>query len=76
MLFKSYEAKKQNKYHIKCWSSENYTDTFINAKYGFMLATVLAALLFIGFLLNMIFKPTYMRISKLNESEYENLNNL
>ena len=41
-----------------------------NAKYGFMLATILAALLFGGFLLNMIFKPTQIRISKLNESEY------
>tara|TARA_R110001583_G_scaffold179638_2_gene336506 strand:+ start:175 stop:1401 length:1227 start_codon:yes stop_codon:yes gene_type:complete len=41
-----------------------------NAKYGFMLATILSALLFVGFLLNMIFKPTQIRISKLNESEY------
>ena len=47
-----------------------------NAKYGFMLATVFAALLFLGFLLNMIFKPTYIRLAKLNESEYENLSRL
>lgn len=47
-----------------------------NAKYGFMLATVFAALLFLGFLLNMIFKPTHIRLAKLNESEYENLGRL
>jgi fucose permease len=47
-----------------------------NAKYGFMLATVFAALLFLGFLLNMIFKPTHIRLAKLNESEYENLSRL
>jgi fucose permease len=47
-----------------------------NAIYGFMLATVFAALLFVGFLLNMIFKPTHIRLVKLNESEYENLSRL
>jgi fucose permease len=47
-----------------------------NAKYGFMLATVFATLLFLGFLLNMIFKPTHIRLAKLNESEYENLSRL
>ncbi len=47
-----------------------------NAKYGFMLATFFAALLFVGFLLNMIFKPTQFRIAQLNESEYINLRNL
>jgi FHS family L-fucose permease-like MFS transporter len=41
-----------------------------NAKYGFMLATFLAAVLFIGFLLNMMFKPTQKRLQMLNESEY------
>lgn len=41
-----------------------------NAKYGFMLATVLAALLFLGFLLNMIFKPTLNRLQQLDKSEY------
>lgn len=44
-----------------------------DAKYGFMLATLIAVILFVGFLLNMIYKPTYARISKLNESEYNNL---
>ena len=47
-----------------------------NAKYGFMLATAFATILFIGFLLNMIYKPTHIRISKLNESEYNNLSNI
>lgn len=47
-----------------------------NATYGFMLATVFAALLFLGFMLNMIFKPTHIRLAKLNESEYENLGRL
>lgn len=41
-----------------------------DAKYGFMLATLLAAILFLGFLLNMIYKPTDKRIAQLNESEY------
>ncbi|MDP3314408.1 sugar MFS transporter [Lutibacter sp.] len=41
-----------------------------NAIYGFMLATVLAALLFVGFLLNMIFKPTLKRLELINKSEY------
>ncbi|NLP57846.1 sugar MFS transporter [Lutibacter sp. B1] len=40
------------------------------AKYGFIFATVLAGLLFIGFLLNMIFKPTKKRLELLNKSEY------
>ena len=44
-----------------------------DAKYGFMLATLFAVILFVGFLLNMIYKPTFTRISKLNESEYNNL---
>lgn len=41
-----------------------------NAIYGFILATVLAALLFVGFLLNMIFKPTLKRLELINKSEY------
>lgn len=47
-----------------------------DATYGFMLATVFAALLFLGFLLNMIFKPTHIRLAELNESEYENLGHI
>lgn len=47
-----------------------------NARYGFMLATVFSALLFVGFLLNMMFKPTLNRIEELNKSEYNNQNNI
>ncbi len=41
-----------------------------NAKYGFMLATVFAAMLFAGTLLNLIFNPTKNRLEQLNKSEY------
>lgn len=41
-----------------------------NAKYGFILATVFAALLFTGVLVNLIFNPTQQRLSKLDKSEY------
>lgn len=39
-------------------------------KYGFILATIFAGLLFIGVLLNMIFNPTQQRLMKLDQSEY------
>jgi len=42
-----------------------------NAKYGFILATGFAALLFVGLLLNLLFKPTQTQLSMLDESEYE-----
>lgn len=41
-----------------------------NAKYGFILATVFAALLFAGVLVNLIFNPTQLRLHKLDQSEY------
>ena len=41
-----------------------------NAKYGFILATVFAGLLFTGVLVNLIFNPTHQRLSKLDKSEY------
>jgi len=41
-----------------------------NAKYGFILATVFAALLFTGVLVNLIFNPTQLRLQKLDQSEY------
>jgi MFS transporter, FHS family, L-fucose permease len=41
-----------------------------NAKYGFVLATVFAGILFAGLLLNLIFKPTESQLKKLDESEY------
>jgi len=42
-----------------------------NAKYGFILATVFAALLFVGVLVNLIFNPTRLRLQKLDQSEYK-----
>jgi MFS transporter, FHS family, L-fucose permease len=42
-----------------------------NAKYGFILATVFAALLFTGVLVNLIFNPTKLRLQKLDQSEYK-----
>jgi len=42
-----------------------------NAKYGFILATVFAALLFAGVLVNLIFNPTKLRLQKLDQSEYK-----
>jgi fucose permease len=41
-----------------------------NAKYGFVLATGFAAILFVGLLLNLIFKPTESHLKKLDETEY------
>jgi len=42
-----------------------------NAKYGFILATIFAALLFLGFLFNLIYKPTDKQLELLNKSEYK-----
>jgi fucose permease len=41
-----------------------------NVKYGFVLATIFAGLLFLFVLLNMLFNPTKQRLMKLDESEY------
>jgi len=42
-----------------------------DAKYGFVLASIFAGLLFIGLLLNWIFNPTKARLQQLDHSEYE-----
>jgi fucose permease len=42
-----------------------------NAKYGFVLATLFAGLLFTGLLLNWIFNPTKNQLQQLDQSEYE-----
>ncbi|HTT20892.1 MAG TPA: MFS transporter [Candidatus Sulfotelmatobacter sp.] len=47
------------------------SDHFGNPKYGFVLATVFAALLFVGLLLNQIFNPARNRLQRLDHSEYE-----
>lgn len=41
-----------------------------NAKYGFVLATVFAGLLFVGTVLNIVYKPAEKQLEKLNKSEY------
>jgi fucose permease len=47
------------------------SDRFGNPKYGFVLATVFAAMLFGGLLLNRIFDPARNRLQRLDHSEYE-----
>ncbi len=42
-----------------------------DAKYGFVLASIFAGLLFAGLLLNWIFNPTKARLQQLDHSEYE-----
>jgi MFS transporter, FHS family, L-fucose permease len=41
-----------------------------NAIYGFILATVFAALLFAGTIVNLVFNPTKARLKQLDQSEY------
>ncbi|NVK54095.1 MAG: MFS transporter [Alteromonadaceae bacterium] len=41
-----------------------------DAKYGFMVATVFAAVLFIGLLLNYVFNPTEQRLKEIETKEY------
>ena len=47
------------------------SDHFGDPKYGFVLATVFAALLFVALLLNQIFNPARNRLQRLDHSEYE-----
>jgi FHS family L-fucose permease-like MFS transporter len=41
-----------------------------NAKYGFILATIFAGILFVGTVLNIIYNPAEKRLQKQNEFEY------
>lgn len=41
-----------------------------NARYGFILSTLFAGLLFLGFIANQVYKPTQKRLDQINESEY------
>ena len=41
-----------------------------NAMYGFVLATIFAALLFVAVLINLLFNPTKIRLQQLEQSEY------
>jgi FHS family L-fucose permease-like MFS transporter len=47
------------------------SDAMGGARYGFMLATLFAALLFVACLLNWIFNPTRERLSILDQTQYE-----
>ncbi len=47
------------------------SDRFGSPKYGFVLATAFAAMLFLGLLLNRIFDPARDRLQRLDHSEYE-----
>jgi FHS family L-fucose permease-like MFS transporter len=46
------------------------SDLLGHPKYGFVLATLFAALLFVGLLLNWIYNPARERLAKLDSSEY------
>ena len=47
------------------------SDAFGDAKYGFVLATGLAGLLFVSLLLNWIFNPARELLHKLDRTEYD-----
>lgn len=47
------------------------SDSFGNPKYGFVLATAFAALLFVGLLLNWIFNPARDLLQSLDRTEYK-----
>jgi len=42
-----------------------------DARYGFLLATVFSALLFVGLLFNWIHRPTEQRLSEVESSQYQ-----
>ncbi len=46
------------------------SDVFRHPKYGFVLATIFAGLLFVGLLLNRIYDPARRRLATLDTSEY------
>jgi fucose permease len=46
------------------------SDIFGHAKYGFVLATIFAALLFVGLVVNKIYDPARRRLAMLDSSEY------
>jgi fucose permease len=47
------------------------SDVFHHPKYGFVLATIFAGLLFSGLLLNWMYDPAGQRLAKLDSSEYQ-----
>jgi fucose permease len=47
------------------------SDVFKHARYGFVLATVFAGLLFVGMLINWMYDPAKARLAALDSSEYQ-----
>jgi FHS family L-fucose permease-like MFS transporter len=52
------------------WAMGVVSDIFGDPKYGFILATFFAGLLFLGTLLNWIYNPAKKRLTELDNSEY------
>ena len=52
------------------------SDLFGHIKYGFILATIFAALLFLALLLNWIYNPASRRLAELDSSEYRSAGSL
>jgi fucose permease len=49
------------------------SDLFGHPRYGFVLAALFAALLFVGLLLNWLYSPARERLAKLDSSEYRSV---
>jgi FHS family L-fucose permease-like MFS transporter len=52
------------------WAMGVISDIFGHPRYGFILATIFAGLLFVGMLLNWMFNPASRRLAELDSSEY------
>lgn len=52
------------------WAMGVVSDIFGHPRYGFILATIFAGLLFVGMLLNWMFTPASRRLAELDSSEY------
>jgi fucose permease len=52
------------------WAMGVVSDIFGNPKYGFILATIFAGLLFAGMLFNWMYNPASRRLAELDSSEY------
>ena len=52
------------------WAMGVVSDIFGNPRYGFILATIFAGLLFAGTLLNWMYNPASKRLAELDSSEY------
>ena len=52
------------------WAMGVVSDIFGNPKYGFILATIFACLLFVGMLFNWMYNPAGRRLAELDSSEY------